>query len=53
VRELAQRARVRVVEKQIGRALVAVGNKRHVIADPHRIAVGGIHMRDFLQLLAA
>ncbi len=38
-----------LVQKQVRGALVAVGDEHDVVADPQRIAVGGVFVRNFLE----
>ena len=52
MRELSHRMSARVVEIQIGRPVVTIGDKGHIISHPHRIAVRGVHVRNFFQLIA-
>ena len=52
VRKLPNGVCVGVVEKQIRGAVVAIGNEGDVLADPHRILVGGVHVRNFLERAA-
>ena len=46
--ELLQRLGLWVVDKQIGRAVVAVRDEDHALADPQRVGVAGVDMGDLL-----
>jgi hypothetical protein len=50
--KLPDRVRGCLIEEKIRGTVVAVRYECHIVADPHGIAIGGIHMRDFLHLVA-
>src|ERR1700728_3941681 len=50
--ELPNGVGVGIVEKQIRRTVVAIGNKGNVSADPHRVLVGRIDVRNLLERAA-